>query len=77
MYISRKLEYKIYHYLHSPEIIAIVGPRQSGKTTLLQHIAQKLISVKFISFMVVKILNLSLIIIREKRLLYQAHPLLN
>jgi len=38
MYINRDLGPTIEKYLTSPEIIAIVGPRQSGKTTLLTHI---------------------------------------
>jgi len=38
MYIKRKLERKILKYLDTPEIIAIVGPRQSGKTTLVKRI---------------------------------------
>ena len=37
-YIKRKLETKILKFLKTPEIIAIIGPRQSGKTTLLQKI---------------------------------------
>lgn len=38
MYIPRNIEKKILNFIKSPEIIAIVGPRQSGKTTLLSHI---------------------------------------
>jgi len=38
MYIKRKLEDKILKYLNSPEIIAVVGPRQCGKTTLLKKV---------------------------------------
>lgn len=41
-YIKRTLEKKISACLHMPEIIAVVGPRQSGKTTLLQHILKGL-----------------------------------
>lgn len=37
MYTKRKLEEKIERYMKVPEIIAIVGPRQSGKTTLLER----------------------------------------
>lgn len=33
MYIKRNLEDTILQYLDSPKIIAVVGPRQSGKTT--------------------------------------------
>jgi hypothetical protein len=41
-YIPRILENRINDFLKSPEIIAIIGPRQCGKTTLLHHIAAKL-----------------------------------
>lgn len=50
MYIKRKLEQTILRYVSKPEIIAIVGPRQSGKTTLLKSIAEKLDNSTFISF---------------------------
>ncbi|MEW6456493.1 MAG: ATP-binding protein [Acidobacteriota bacterium] len=38
IYIKRNLEEKIKKYLETREIIAIVGPRQSGKTTLMKQI---------------------------------------
>ncbi len=38
MYIKRNLEGKILDFLSAPEIIAIVGARQSGKTTLINHL---------------------------------------
>jgi len=38
MYIKRKIEDTILKYLKEKEIIALVGPRQCGKTTLLKHI---------------------------------------
>jgi hypothetical protein len=41
-YIPRTLENRINDFLKSPEIIAIIGPRQCGKTTLLHHIAATL-----------------------------------
>lgn len=53
LYIKRKLEETILRYIDSPEIIAVVGPRQSGKTTLLSHIFNNLsgkASGNFISF---------------------------
>ena len=50
MYIRRKIEYQIQASLKSKEIIAIVGPRQCGKTTLLKHIADDLDNKNFISF---------------------------
>jgi predicted AAA+ superfamily ATPase len=42
MYIERDLEKEIVPWLESPEVIAIRGPRQSGKTTLLKKIAERL-----------------------------------
>ncbi len=41
-YIRRELEDEIEKWLNSREIIAIRGPRQSGKTTLLKRIEEKL-----------------------------------
>lgn len=38
IYIKRKIDTKIQEYLKLPEILAIVGPRQSGKTTYLKHL---------------------------------------
>ncbi len=43
-YIPRTLEKDIELSINLPEIIAIVGPRQCGKTTLMHHIAGKLSS---------------------------------
>ncbi len=57
IYIKRKIDTKIQEYLKWPEILAIVGPRQSGKTTCLEHfISEK--GGKFISFEDVNTLNL-------------------
>ena len=39
-YIPRELETAIELYRNPPEIIAIIGTRQCGKTTLMQHIMQ-------------------------------------
>ena len=50
MYVERNLEKKIIKYLNAPEIIAILGPRQSGKTTLLSHIYSQCSKATFISF---------------------------
>ncbi len=50
MYIKRKLESKIHKYLDSPEIIAVVGPRQCGKSTMLNAILSKLENVSFVNF---------------------------
>ena len=51
-YIPRILENSLNTYVKSPEIVAIIGPRQCGKTTLLHHIAAGLKSKKtcFIDF---------------------------
>lgn len=38
MYFKRNLESTILKYLPAPEIIAIVGPRQSGKTTMIRQL---------------------------------------
>lgn len=39
MYIQRNIEEKIIKkYLKAPEITAIIGPRQSGKTTMIKHL---------------------------------------
>lgn len=37
-YIRRKLQSEIEKWINRPEILAIRGPRQSGKTTLLEHL---------------------------------------
>lgn len=38
IYVQRELEEKIGRFLHSPEIIAILGARQAGKTTLMMKV---------------------------------------
>ncbi len=50
MYIKRNLEDTILQYLNAPEIIAIVGARQSGKTTMVQHIIERLDLAVSVSF---------------------------
>jgi len=50
MYVKRFLEAKIRKYLTDKEIIALVGPRQSGKTTLLKHIFDDLKKAIYLSF---------------------------
>ncbi|MCL5674209.1 MAG: ATP-binding protein [Candidatus Omnitrophica bacterium] len=50
MYIKRTLEGKIRNYLDKPEILAIIGPRQSGKTTLLKKVAGELKEVSYVDF---------------------------
>lgn len=46
IYISRQLEDGLLPYLDRPEIIAIKGPRQSGKTTLLKHLSDDILGQK-------------------------------
>ena len=43
MYVKRDLEEKIFDWLDEREIIAVVGPRQCGKTTLVRHIGEKMV----------------------------------
>jgi len=50
MYYKRNLEDTIEKYLDSPEIIAVFGPRQVGKTTLLKHFYEKTPKSVFITF---------------------------
>ena len=50
MYYKRKLENTILEYLGKREILAIVGPRQSGKTTLLEKIQTGLKNSVFLNF---------------------------
>lgn len=50
LYIQRNLEEKIIKYLDSPEILAIIGPRQSGKTTIMSRIYKTLNNAAFITF---------------------------
>ncbi len=50
MYIKRDLEEKIDRYLDSPEIIAIFGARQVGKTTLLKSYHDRLENSIFLTF---------------------------
>ena len=50
MYIKRNLEDKIIKYLETPEIIAVVGPRQCGKTTMLKQIMSSLTDSVSVSF---------------------------
>jgi predicted AAA+ superfamily ATPase len=54
MYVHRQLEEQLSPFLKRKEVISIVGPRQSGKTTFLTHIEKKLkkekIKVRFITF---------------------------
>lgn len=49
-YIYRELETKIKKYLPLPEILAIVGPRRSGKTTFLNELKNHLPGCVYITF---------------------------
>src|SRR3989344_3675287 len=42
IFLEREVTEKIEKYLQRPEIIAVKGPRQAGKTTLLKYLATKL-----------------------------------
>lgn len=57
-YITREAEKEIKKYLTLPQIIALVGPRRSGKTTLLLHLKEKLKNSLYLSFENQKILEL-------------------
>ena len=50
MYYKREIEEKIEQYLETPEIIAIFGPRQVGKTTLLKELHSRVSNPVFLSF---------------------------
>ncbi len=50
MYYKRDIESKIEKYLETPEIIAIFGPRQVGKTTLLKYMYDKVSNPLFLTF---------------------------
>lgn len=54
MYINRELEKEIAPFLGRREVLAIIGPRQSGKTTLLNYFRETLVKeqkkVKFLTF---------------------------
>lgn len=50
MYIKRKIEDTILRYLDKKEILAIVGPRQAGKTTVLKKIQAGLKKAIYLSF---------------------------
>ncbi len=50
MYIKRTLELELRRYINKREIMAIVGPRQSGKTTLMNSIFKGLEKAVFLNF---------------------------
>lgn len=49
-YIHRELEAKIKKYLPLPEILAILGPRRSGKTTFLNELKNRLPNCLYLTF---------------------------
>lgn len=49
-YVKRDLEEEIWEYMESPEILAIIGPRQAGKTTLFKKIQTQLENSNYITF---------------------------
>ncbi|RMG81667.1 MAG: ATP-binding protein, partial [Bacteroidetes bacterium] len=58
MYINRNIEGLIKKYLSQKEIIAVVGPRQSGKTTMIKNLLSGLKRVNIITLDDVEILNM-------------------
>lgn len=58
MYIHRKLEKVFEKYLKLPEIIAVTGPRQSGKTTLIKYIQSNLKKSVYLTFEDIETLEL-------------------
>lgn len=54
MYIYRQLENQLSPFLKRREVIAIIGPRQAGKTTFIEYLADQLKNknkkIKFITF---------------------------
>ena len=50
MYYKRDLEEKIERYMETPEIIAVFGPRQVGKTTLLRELYRRVSNPVFLTF---------------------------
>ncbi|RMF61599.1 MAG: ATP-binding protein, partial [Calditrichaeota bacterium] len=58
MYVKRDLEDTLRRYLDSPEMLLILGPRQSGKSTLIQHVAAQFPKSNLISFEDVDLLAL-------------------
>lgn len=50
VYIQRKLERSIQQFLDAPEIIAVLGARQCGKTTMMKHLISKIPKAVSLSF---------------------------
>lgn len=49
-YVSRDIESEIKKYIDSSEILAVVGPRQAGKTTLFKKLKEDLKNSNYITF---------------------------
>ncbi len=57
-YIPRKLEDGIKKYISLPQILAIIGPRRSGKTTFMLHLEKSLKNCFYLNFENQKVLDL-------------------
>lgn len=49
-YVKRDLESELQDYIDSPEILAVIGPRQAGKTTLFKKLQEQLENSNYITF---------------------------
>jgi predicted AAA+ superfamily ATPase len=49
-YVERDLEGELWDYMDKPEILAVVGPRQSGKTTLFKRLESDLDNSNYVTF---------------------------
>lgn len=58
MYIKREIERQIVKSLSQKEIIAVIGPRQSGKTTMVKRILAKFDNVNLITLDDINLLSL-------------------
>jgi len=79
MYIHREIENQIKPFLKRRESIAIVGPRQSGKTTFLQYLEGQFIKtkkkIKFLTFEKLADLNLFQENIEDFKTLYENYDI--
>ncbi len=57
MYVERTLEGVIKRYLSKKEIIAVIGPRQSGKTTMIKRLFENLSNVNIVTLEDVEVLD--------------------
>lgn len=80
MYIHRELEDRIEPFLKRKEAVAIVGPRQSGKTTFLKYLEAEFVKskkqVKFLTFERLADLNLFQENIDDFKDLYENYDIL-